>query len=158
KDSGKGGSQSRLLVLLIRESRAWSIDVPSHNVTHQPDTPATGLSACNPACSGLSNLHISSDAPARVPRHSPRSRVGLVCSSMRNFLAGVILRALAPLEARPVQSCLGALDPGDARRHRATAEDIKSLGGVERADGTGRSSCRRGGGSRRGPAAMSPLR
>ena len=23
-------------------SRAWSIDVPSHNVTHQPDTPATG--------------------------------------------------------------------------------------------------------------------
>jgi len=32
----------------------------------------------------------SSDAPARVPRHSPRSRVGLVCSSMRNFLAGVI--------------------------------------------------------------------
>ena len=34
--------------------------------------------------------HISSDAPARVPRHSPRSRVGLVCSSMRNFLAGVI--------------------------------------------------------------------
>ena len=40
----------------------------------------------------------------------------------------------------------------------ATAEDIKSLGGVERADGTGRSSCRRGGGSRRGPAAMSPLR
>ena len=41
---------------------------------------------------------------------------------------------------------------------RATAEDIKPLGGVERADGTGRSSCRRGGGSRRGPAAMSPLR
>ena len=37
-------------------SRAWSIDVPSHNVTHQPDTPATGPSACNPACSGLSNL------------------------------------------------------------------------------------------------------
>ena len=25
-------------------------------VTHQPDTPATGPSACNPACSGLSNL------------------------------------------------------------------------------------------------------
>ena len=71
---------------------------------------------------------------------------------------GPILRALAPREARPVQSCLGALDPGDASRHRATAEDIKSLGGVERADGTGRSSCRRGGGSRRGPAAMSPLR
>ena len=40
--SGEGGSQSRLLVLLIRESRHWSIDVPSHNVTHQPDTPATG--------------------------------------------------------------------------------------------------------------------
>ena len=36
--------------------RPWSIDVPSHNVTHQPDTPATGPSACNPACSGLSNL------------------------------------------------------------------------------------------------------
>src|SRR5208282_2141354 len=71
---------------------------------------------------------------------------------------GPILRALAPLEARPVQSCLVALDPGDARRRRATAEDIKPLGGVERADGTGRSSCRRGGGSRRGPAAMSPLR
>src|SRR5208337_1471999 len=34
--------------------------------------------------------HISSHSPARVPRHSPRSRVGLVCSSMRNFLAGVI--------------------------------------------------------------------
>src|SRR5271166_5278381 len=33
---------------------------------------------------------MSSNAPARVPRHSPRSRVGLVCSSMRNFLAGVI--------------------------------------------------------------------
>src|SRR5208337_3029840 len=37
---------------------------------------------------------MSSDAPARVPRHSPRSRVGLVCSSMRNFLAGVILYGL----------------------------------------------------------------
>ena len=71
---------------------------------------------------------------------------------------GPILRALAPLEARPVQSCLGALDPGYAGRRRATAEDIQPLGGVERADGTGRSSCRRGGGSRRGPAAMSPLR
>ena len=71
---------------------------------------------------------------------------------------GPILRALAPLEARPVQSCLVALDPGDAGRRGATAEDIKPLGGVERADGTGRSSCRRGGGSRRGPAAMSPLR
>ena len=56
KGSGQGGSQSRLLVLLIRESRAWSIDVPSHNVTHQPDTPATGPSACNPAWRGLSNL------------------------------------------------------------------------------------------------------
>ena len=70
---------------------------------------------------------------------------------------GPILRALAPLEARPVQSCLVALDPGDAGRRRAS-QDIKPLGGVERADGTGRSSCRRGGGSRRGPAAMSPLR
>src|SRR5262249_50013710 len=30
------------------------------------------------------------DAPARVPEHSPRWRVGLVCRSMRNFLAGVI--------------------------------------------------------------------
>ena len=45
--------------------------------------------------------------------------------------------------------------PADAA---PTAEDIKPLGGVERADGTRRSSCRRGGGSRRGPAAMSPLR
>src|SRR5208337_4146559 len=35
---------------------------------------------------------MSSNAPARVPRHSPRSRVGLVCSSMRNFLAGVRLK------------------------------------------------------------------
>ena len=44
-------------------SRAhWSIDVPSHNVTHQPDTPATGPSAGNPACSGLSNR---TDLPTR---------------------------------------------------------------------------------------------
>ena len=62
KGSGQGGSQSRLLVLLIRESRAWSIDVPSQNVTHQPDTPATGPSAGNPACSGLSHL---TDLPTR---------------------------------------------------------------------------------------------
>src|SRR5208282_3802180 len=71
---------------------------------------------------------------------------------------GPILRALAPLEARPVQSRLVALDLGDAGRHRATAQDIKSLGGVERTDGNGRSSSRRSGGSRRGPTAMSPLR
>ena len=73
----------------------------------------------------------------------PPARLAVVLSQ------GPLLRALAPREARPVQSCLGALDPGDASRHLATAEDIKSLGGVERAgNGTGRSSCRRGGGSR----------
>ena len=30
------------------------------------------------------------DAPARDPVRFPRWRVGLICSSMRNFLAGVI--------------------------------------------------------------------
>ena len=72
-------------------SLAWSIDVPSHNVTHQPDTPATGPSKLvirRVAGSQISHIF---RRPARVPRHPPRSRVGLVCSSMRNFLAGVII-------------------------------------------------------------------
>src|SRR5208283_1791497 len=32
------------------------------------------------------------DAPARDPVRFPRWRVGLICSSMRNFLAGVIFQ------------------------------------------------------------------
>ena len=64
--------QLRLLVLLIRESRAWSIDVPSQNVTHQPDTPATGPSAGHPAWSGFSNLtHLPTRQQRGLgPRHS----------------------------------------------------------------------------------------
>ena len=86
---------------------------------------------------------------------------------LRRFLQHVLPRGFHkvryyglwhPSKRDAVQSCLGALDPGDAGRHRATAQDGRPLGGVEPADGTDRSSPRRGGGSRRGPAAMSPLR
>ena len=64
--------RSHVSSLLFCESRAWSIGVPSQNVTQQLDAPATGSSACNPACCRLSHVTDHSDAPARVPRHSPR--------------------------------------------------------------------------------------
>ena len=51
--------------------------------------PRQGLQLVIRRVAGPQISHIF-DAPARVPRHSPRSRVGLVCSSMRNFLAGEI--------------------------------------------------------------------
>src|SRR5208283_6238228 len=50
------------------------------NVTYQPESPARVL---------------LSEAPARSQGH-PRWRVGLVGSSMRNFLAGVIAGAARP--------------------------------------------------------------
>ena len=40
------------------------------------------------ASEGPMNYH--PDSPMWLPRHSPRARVGLVCSSKRNFLAGEI--------------------------------------------------------------------
>ena len=40
------------------------------------------------------------DAPARDPVRFPRWRVGLICSSMRNFLAGVI-KTKPPKPAKP---------------------------------------------------------
>src|SRR5208283_1068049 len=101
KGSGKGGSQSRLLVLLIRESRAWSIDVPSQNVTHQPDTPATGPSACNPACSGPSNLTYlrrasagSEALPSLARRVSMQQHAELPCRGNK-WLDALIRKSLA---------------------------------------------------------------
>ena len=40
------------------------------------------------------------EAPARDPVRFPRWRVGLICSSMRNFLAGVIEKPFEEGEAR----------------------------------------------------------
>ena len=45
--------------------------------------PRQGLQRVIRRGAGFLKSHTSSDAPARVPRHSPRSRVGLVCSSHR---------------------------------------------------------------------------
>ena len=53
---------------------------------------------------------------------------------------GPILRALAPLEARPIQPCLGAIDAGYAGRPRQAAESHKPLRALEPTHGTHRSS------------------
>jgi hypothetical protein len=47
----------------------------------------------------------------------------------RTVSQGPILRTMAPLEARPVQSRLGPLDPGNAARHRAATQDGRPHGG-----------------------------
>ena len=61
----------------------------------------------------------------RVPPALPPARLAARLSQ------GAILRALASPQSGPVQSCLGALDPGDAgRTRRAAARCHKALRGL----------------------------